>query len=88
MSSSPRVPQTSPSPLSHTHSLGLESSKVGIDRPGGPKLSSDDDESQYRAKIAHWFENQDNDIWGQKGQQTATDLEKTTEHNFPIQEKW
>ena len=88
MSSRPRVSQISPSPPSHTHSLRLESPKVGIDRPGGPKLSWDDDGRQNRVKIAHWFENQDNDIWGQKGLQTATDLEKTTEQNFPIQEKW
>ena len=53
MSASPRVPQISPSPPSHTHSLGLESPKVGTDRPGGPKLSSDNDGSQNRAKIAH-----------------------------------
>ena len=53
MSASPRVPQISPSPPSHTHSLGLESPKVGTDRPGGSKLSSDNDGSQNRAKIAH-----------------------------------
>lgn len=33
-------------PPSFPHTLRLEVSKVGIDRPGGPKLSSDDDGCQ------------------------------------------